>query len=103
MNQTNTVNFILDHILNNGEEDENNEVSHKRYEYMVFFTESAIEMLELEVHTGFPICSCTWIGSTLIWVFDNRAKVPNHLYGIPNSWPLKIYVREQMGHPVLDF
>ena len=32
VNQTNTVKFILDHILNNGEEDENNEVNTNRHQ-----------------------------------------------------------------------
>ena len=31
VNQTNTVKFILDHILNNGEEDENSKVNMARH------------------------------------------------------------------------
>ena len=37
------------------------------------------------LHTGCPICSWTWVGSTLIWVFHLLAQMPNRFCQIPIS------------------
>ena len=30
-------------------------------------------------YTGCPICSWTWVGLTLIWVFHHVAPLPSHI------------------------
>ena len=37
------------------------------------------------VHTGCPICSCTWVGLTLIWVFHHLAHLPSRFCLIPRQ------------------
>ena len=46
------------------------------------------------VHTGCPICSCTWVGLTLIWVFHHLAKLLSHFCQIPFS-PRRIWQTTQ--------